>query len=307
VPSDSKYPTRKRGHGHAVLLASARIAVLLALSSELAHGTTYMRPRWPLTRPEAIEEAFANADAVILGRILESRFEDVPFGGGFVGKRTLVVSVAQVLKGNTSKNQIEVSPGMPEGLGNSLSVWRDQRSLLVMFLGDTYQLKLDRRDPQSGKASRSHEWFVMQFSHDHSIAILDPSSDRRLMARLEEMKRDHSLEGATRQADLVVIGNVLPKVVPCVAFGDSDFCRQVSVERVLKGQLMARVIAVVWKGFGTPPDPAAPAIYFLRSQNGTTFEIMHFKAGAKPIRGNRLRESGVSLDEAIARIQAAAR
>jgi hypothetical protein len=287
VPSESKYPTRKRGHGHAVRLASARIAVLLALSSELAHGTTYMRPRWPLTRPEAIEEAFANADAVILGRILESRSENVPFGGVYVGERALIVSVAQVLKGNTSKNRIEVSPGMPEGLGNSLSVWRDQRSLLVMFLGDIDQLKLDRRDPLSGKVSRSHEWFVMQFSHDHSIAILDPSSDRTLMARLEEMKRDHSLEGATRQADLVVIGNVLPKVVPCVA--------------------LARVIAVVWKGFGTPPDPAAPAIYFLRNQNGTTFEIMHFKAGAKPIRGNRLRESGVSLDDAIARIQAAAK
>jgi hypothetical protein len=138
------------------------------------------------------------------------------------------------------------------------------------------------------------------------MAILGPGSDPTLMPRLEDMKRNQSLEGATRLADLVLIGKALPKVVACTAFGRPARCQEVSVQRVLKGRLEPEVIGIFTKGFRTSPEPVVPAIYFLRRLDAMTFEVLQFSAGARAIRGDRLRESGVSLDEAVARIRAVA-
>jgi hypothetical protein len=277
----------------------------LFVSSDLAIGTSYIKPRWPLTHSEAIEEAFARADAVVMGRVLEFRTKPIPLGGGqFTETRTLVVEVGQVFKGNTKNNQIAVTPGFGEGGWDKIEVSREYRSFVILFLVDLAQSELDRYEPLSGKVALSHDWYITQFSDDHKLAILDPGPDRTIIPRLESIKREHSLEELTRQADLVVIADAVSRPAHCFAFGEPSICQPLSIRRVLKGQGASGKINAFSKGHWDFPRQV-PAIYFLRRENDDTFEITHFSAGVRPIRANRLRESGVTLDEAISRIQAA--
>lgn len=276
------------------------VALILVLAGD-AWATSWMKPSFELTREEAVEDMFVESDAVIVGRIVRIDSGMEPFlGGGFTWHRRLHIAVEEVRKGKLEKNRIELEPGEIEDLSaDSFELWRRNGTHVVFFLMDVSQRKLERKHPDSSAIAMTHEWGLLGRVPGYGVPVLDASSD------LARFAKPRSLESLAKEADLIVLGSWVPGGAPCKAPGRPGWCSQIRVRRVLKGTIAPGLVTAFGRGFAIYPDPATGAIFFLRRQESSTFEILHLSAGVRSIRGRRLRQDELSVDEAIARIQAA--
>ena len=282
------------------------IVVLLSVAATV-EATSYITPQWSLTPDEALAETFAAADAVVLARIASVRSEQIPVAGGFTGRRTMTLSIGQVIKGDTGTRTIDVVPGELEGLWGSIESWRADRAYVVVFLGDGARVSFESKHPDSRYQPRKREWFVLSVPPRNFATIRNPAEERDLMQRLEELKNRQSVDELTRQADVVIIGGPRSFGGRCVAYGESTSCVRLPVVRVLKGRVPTGELPATTKGMAVFPGSGASAIYFLRRESASAYEVLQFGAGAKAIRGDYVRDLNLKLDDAVARIQAVAR
>jgi len=283
--------------------ASSLVVILTLLVPGTVESTSYAAPEWTLTFGQTLAETFAQSDAVILGRIENIRTENVPFAGGFVGKRTMTLSVEQVFKGNARRTRIDVAPGDLEGLWSNIELWRDQRAYVVVFLGDAARIEFERKHPDSATKPGRNEWFIQSVPPRDFATIRNPGTERDLVHQLEEMKESQSIEQLTNQSDIVVIGGPVEYGGQCFAFGKSTACLRLPVLRVLKGSVSASELAVTTRGMAVFPHPRTRAIYFLKRVSSSAYAVLEYKAGAKAIRGGFVQDAGLPLEDVVQRIQ----
>lgn len=292
----------------------SRRAVILSVglvfcSYAPAAATLWLAPARDLNDKERLELSALRSDAVVLAINLgyfDTLLVTEPSGSATF--RVLRLLPVRWLKGDADSGVTlaafaPIGSTLPEGLKEKA---KEPKGLLVFLRridhGGDANLKPGRL-PLPPKP-RDVIWYINSSPYDfgQGVAVVQDSEADSLVAETTRALATGTVEGLARGADLIVVGIVVNRDVPCQIPGGHGGCAEIRIDSTIAGGAPSRSIYVYSLLLGRPNG--GQHLLFLRSVGSATYEILTpVGAGAMAIRAGIVLPQAQDLRAVAGRIR----